>query len=145
MSATPDAEVCTPLDADRASNALRRATPLQHLVITRPSFDAGQLRGILRHEITPHEVRRLRDRGVLLGVRCGRHGYLYPQFQVEMRHRRFSPVAAKVNRVLTAALDTEESLRWWFERSTRTGRTRTESLELPDELMADARRRTATV
>jgi hypothetical protein len=130
------------LDEAQASDALRRATPLQHLVLAAPHLGTEGMRAALggtapHREVTKHELRRLRAQGALLGVRCGRHGYLYPAFQVDATNGCIVPAVARINRVLHRSLTLEEALAWWAAPISTGGAPRRESVALDADRLAE--------
>lgn len=130
------------LDPAHSTDALRRATTAQQLVVSLPHMGTDTLRRALGgavsgHGVSKHELVRLRDQGALLGVRCGRHGFLYPSFQVDIDQGQLVPVVAKINRLLHRRMDVESSLHWWLAPSSTTGLPRRDSLHDVSELLAD--------
>ena len=131
-----------PLDPAHSSGALRRATTAQEMVVRLPHIGTDELRRTLggtapRRQVSKHEIVRLRDQGALLGVRCGRHGFLHPAFQIDVDQGQLVPVVAKVNRMLRRRLDVEETLRWWLATSSTTGVRRLQCLHRVPDLLAE--------
>lgn len=121
-----------------SSDALRRATPAQQLVLSMPHLDGPGLASALGVDVTCQKLARLRDRGLLLGIRCGRHGYLYPSFQVDARKGQFVPVVARINGPLSRRLGVEGALRWWADTSDQQGVSRLDRLHDSAGLIAEA-------
>lgn len=130
------------LDDAQASDALRRATPLQHLALVTPHLGSEAVRLALGgsnpgRAVSKHELSRLRAQGTLLGVRCGRHGYLYPSFQVDPVQGHVVPTVAKVNRALRRHLTLEDTLRWWATPSDTYEAPRHECVALEPDRLAE--------
>lgn len=138
------------LDDNLATDALRHATPIQQLVLERPHLGSEEVRTSLGgtgtgRDVSKQEVARLRSQGTLIGVRCGRHGFLYPAFQLDTVNRLVVPAVAKINRILRRTLTLEETLRWWCEPTDAHGTPRHERVAVaPDQLTHQANHRSIT-
>jgi len=127
------------LSHSHSSNALRLATPAQSLVISMAHLDGVAVSSALGGDVTRHELARMRNQGSLLGIRCGRHGYLYPSFQIDEVAGRVLPVVSSVNRLLHRHLSVEQTIRWWLDRAGTVDLPRLELLDAVSELTAEAK------